>query len=129
MAGCIGGLVNRLAVWFFGLKGISEQMGVKLTPQLSEGFIYAGIVWGGIWGFMFLIPLLKNRIIIRGLLFGLAPSVVMLFVVFPYWMNKGVMGVQLGDSMPLLVFIFNSIWGIVTAFWVSLTGIDYRSGS
>jgi hypothetical protein len=49
-AGCLGGLVNSLAVWICGLFGITAALGVKIAPQLSATWLYPRIVWGGIWG-------------------------------------------------------------------------------
>ncbi len=34
-AGALGGLLNSLAVWIFGVVGITSALGVKIAPQLS----------------------------------------------------------------------------------------------
>jgi hypothetical protein len=34
-AGCLGGLLNSLAVWVFGVIGITSALGVKIAPLLS----------------------------------------------------------------------------------------------
>jgi hypothetical protein len=47
---------------------------------------------------------------------------VQLFVVFPLKAGKGYMGLDLGTLTPLLVFIFNAIWGIATAIWLRWAG-------
>lgn len=86
-AGCVGGLLNRLAVWGYLEYNIHKLFGLKLIPQFNEFFIYTGIVWGGIWGSLFLLPFLKKSIVLRGLIYGIPPSLVMLFVVFPYWLD------------------------------------------
>jgi hypothetical protein len=39
-AGCLGGLINSLAVWIFGELGISSAMGVSIAPELSPGWLY-----------------------------------------------------------------------------------------
>jgi hypothetical protein len=54
-AGCLGGLVNSLAVWIFGDFGITAALGVKIAPQLSPAWLYPRLVWGGIWGLLFLL--------------------------------------------------------------------------
>jgi hypothetical protein len=117
-AGAAGGLVNRIAIWFAGRFGISEFLGVKLAPPLSEGFLYTGIVWGGIWGLVFLVPVLKSSFYLRSLILSIFPTLVMLFVVFPFWLHKGALGFQLGQFTPALVVIFNFIWALVTAAWI-----------
>jgi hypothetical protein len=120
-AGCLGGLINSLAVWLFGEAGITAAFGVKIAPQLSAPWLYPRIVWGGIWGVLFLLPLMKRNYLIRGLIFSLGPTLVQLFVVFPMKANKGVMGLDLGALTPVAVIVFNAIWGITAAIWLRLT--------
>ena len=116
-AGCAGGLANSIAVWLFGLLGITGALGVNLAPALTPGWLYPRIVWGGLWGFLFLLPYLENSYVVRGLLYSLGPSIVQLFVVFPLKANKGIMGLDLGALTPLFVLFFNAIWG-VKASWL-----------
>ena len=120
-AGCLGGLANSLAVWIFGLYGITSAFGVKIAPQLSAAWLYPRIVWGGIWGVLFLLPLMKRNIWTRGLIFSLGPTLVQLFVIFPLKANKGMMGLDLGALTPVAVVIFNAIWGVTAAIWLRLT--------
>ena len=117
-AGCLGGLINSLVVWLSGDLGITSTLGVKIAPQLSAPWLYPRIVWGGIWGLLFLIPLIKNRYLWRGVLFSLGPTIVQLFVIFPMQANKGIMGIDLGLLTPVLVFVFNAIWGLTAAIWL-----------
>ena len=90
--------------------------------MLSPQWLYPRIVWGGIWGFLFLLPLMRNRILSRGLVLSLGPTLVQLFVVFPLEAHKGYMGLDLGTLTPLFVFVFNAIWGVATAIWLRWTG-------
>lgn len=120
-AGCLGGLVNSLAVWLCGYYGITSAVGVKIAPQLSAAWLYPRIVWGGIWGILFLLPLMKRNYLMRGLIFSLGPTLVQLFVIFPLKANKGVMGLDLGALTPVAVVAFNAIWGVAAAIWLRLT--------
>ena len=120
-AGCLGGLVNSLAVWLSGMYGISAAIGVKIAPQLSAAWLYPRIVWGGIWGLLFLLPLLRRKFLAQGLIYSLGPTLVQLFVVFPMKANKGVMGLDLGDLTPLAVVVFNAVWGVTASFWLRWT--------
>ena len=119
-AGCLGGLINSLAVWLFGLYGITSAFGVKIAPQLSAAWLYPRIVWGGIWGFLFFLPLMKKNYLIRGLVFSLGPTLVQLLIVFPMKANKGVMGLDLGTLTPLAVVVFNVVWGVTAAIWLRM---------
>jgi hypothetical protein len=111
---------NSLAVWLFGRFGISAALGVNIAPALSPGWLYPRVVWGGLWGLLFLLPALQGSVLGRGLLFSLGPSLVQLLVVFPYQAHKGVLGLALGTLTPVLVLAFNAVWGVFAALWVRL---------
>ncbi len=117
-AGSKGGLINSLAVWLFGAAGITLAFGVKIAPQLSVPWLYPRIIWGGIWGVLFLLPIMQKRLISRGLIFSLAPALVQLLIVFPLKTSAGVMGLGKGLLTPLFVVIFNAIWGLTAAMWL-----------
>ncbi len=121
-AGCLGGLINSLAVWIFGELGISSALGVSIAPKLTPAWLYPRLVWGGIWGLLFLLPLMKTSIFARGLIYSIGPTLVQLFVVFPMKANKGMLGLDLGMLTPVLVVIFNAIWGWSAAIWLKSTG-------
>jgi hypothetical protein len=118
-SGALGGLVNSLAVWLFGMLGITAAAGVKIAPALTPEWLYPRIVWGGLWGFLFLLPFLRHSLWLRGFIYSLAPTLVQLFVVFPLQAHQGSLGLQLGILTPIFVLFFNFIWGITTAFWLS----------
>ena len=119
-SGCLGGIVNSLVVWIFGAKGITAALGVKIAPDLTATWLYPRMVWGGIWGFLFLLPLLRKSIYWQGLLYSLGPTLVQLLVVFPGEAGKGMMGLELGSLTPLFVVFFNAVWGVSTAMWLKL---------
>ena len=117
-AGSVGGLANSLAVWGSGKLGISGALGIALTPDWTPAWLYPRIVWGGIWGALFLLPVLKSSTIKRGILFSFGPTIFVLVVVLPYWLNKGMFGMELGNMIPLFAFVVNAIWGIAAAWWL-----------
>lgn len=117
-AGCLGGLTNSLAVWLFGLLSITKIFGVSIAPTLTPEWLYPRIVWGGLWGVVFLIPFLKNRLLIKGLLLSLGPTLIQLLVVFPVKAKKGILGLDLGLLTPLFVVLFNAVWGVTAAYWI-----------
>ena len=82
-AGCFGGLVNSTVIWLSGHYHLTARMGVKLAPSMSPPWLYPRIVWGGIWGFLFLFPVWEGSILKRGILLSLVPTLVQLFNVLP----------------------------------------------
>ena len=114
-AGCVGALANSLTVWLFGDLGITSSFGVAIVPKLSPGWLYPRIVWGGIWGLLFILPMMQSKLFLKGAILSLFPTAVQLFVVFPMKANKGMAGLELGLYTPLFVLFFNWVWGFVTA--------------
>ena len=119
-AGSVGGLLNSLVLWVFGAVGLNQFLGVQLAPALTPAFLYPRLVWGGLWGFLFLLSWRTPKIFLAGLLYSLGPTLVQLFFVFPYKADKGFLGLQLGLLTPLLVVLFNAVWGLGAAWWLSL---------
>ena len=114
-AGCLGAIANSLAVWIFGDLGITNALGVSISPKLTAGWLYPRIVWGGIWGLLFFLPLMNSKPFSKGTFLSLFPTIVQLLIVFPYKAKKGLAGIELGIFTPLFVLIFNWIWGVVTS--------------
>jgi len=119
-AGCLGALANSLAVWLFGDLGITKLLGVSISPSLTAGWLYPRIVWGGIWGLLFILPLLQSKPLLKGSVLSLFPTAIQLFVVFPLKAHKGVAGLELGLYTPLFVIFFNWVWGAITALTIEL---------
>ncbi len=117
-AGCLGALANSLAVWLFGKYGITTGLGVSIAPSLSPAWLYPRVVWGGIWGLLFILPMLQTKPIVKGTILSLFPTIIQLFVVFPYKADKGIAGLELGLYTPLFVVFFNWVWGIVAALTI-----------
>ena len=119
-AGCIGGLANSLAVWGMGKAGITGAMGVSIAPDWSPAWLYPRIVWGGLWGFLFLLPYLPDSIFMRGFLYSLGPTLVVLLIVFPLQAKKGFFGLELGMMTPVFALFVNAVWGICAAAWLKI---------
>ena len=117
-AGCFGALVNSLVIWLSGDLGMTRLLGVSISPALTPGWLYPRIVWGGIFGVLFFLPVLKSKPFSKGTLLSLFPTMVQLFFVFPYQAKKGMAGLKLGMLTPAVVFVFNWVWGVVTSLTI-----------
>lgn len=117
-AGCFGGLVSSLVMWLFGSYGITAQHGVAIAPPLSPYWLYPRVVWGGLWGFLFLLPMLRTQPFLQGSVLSIFPTVAQLFVVYPFLAHKGIAGLQLGLLTPLFILFFNWVWGVATAYMI-----------
>src|SRR6266567_617988 len=112
--GAIGGLVDSVNIVVLSILGITGLLGVTMAPEFSAPWLYQRMIWGGIWMLLLVLPLWEKRIMLRGCLFSLLPSAMMLFVVLP-GMEKGVLGLGFGTLTPVVVVGLNFIYGMVAA--------------
>jgi len=126
-AGALGGFMNALCYWFFGYAGISPFFGLTGKIGWDPAHVYWGVTWGGIWGVIFLLPVLKKSVVLRGLIFSLGPTLVALLVVFPL-KGMGLFGFNVSLLMPSLALILNAVWGIGASIWVDAAGLFEASG-
>jgi len=120
-AGALGGLANSLALWLLGDFGITRMLHVSLAPALTPQWLYPRIVWGGIWGFSFVLPFMKSRLISKGLVLSLLPTIFQLFYVFPKQGHQGTLGMGLGMLTPVLVVMLNMVWGFVAGLTIKVS--------
>ncbi len=120
-AGCLGAVANSLLVWAFGALGVTQALGVAIAPALTPDWLYPRIVWGGLWGFLFLIARPGWPWWAQGLLLSLGPTAVQLLLVFPLKTPAGLLGFGLGAATPFLVVLFNAAWGLAAALWLRQT--------
>lgn len=114
--GAVGGFVDSFNIWFMGKVGISELIGLSMKPEFTAPWLYQRMIWGGIWMLLLLLPLLRDKVLLRGCLFSLLPSAMMLFLVLP-GMGKGVLGLGFGAVTPIVVIGLNCIYGMVASLW------------
>jgi hypothetical protein len=110
-AGCVGGLAKSAAAWGAYRLGVTVLIGGHGANALTPGALYPRVIWGGLWAALFLLPFLRNRIFLGGLLAGAIVTLVQ-WVVLPLWWHSG-LNLAL---MPMLdALLLNLIWGVVTA--------------
>lgn len=119
--GALGGLFDSFNIWFMGKFGISDLLGMTMKPEFTAPWLYQRMFWGGIWMLLLLLPLLRNKVLLRGCLFSLLPSAMMLFLVLPE-MGKGILGLGFGAATPVVVIGLNFIYGMLASLW-------YREGT
>jgi hypothetical protein len=75
------------------------------------------VVWGGIWGFLFLLPLKKISYVSLGIIYSLPQTLIALLVMAPR-MGRGLLAWQQGWTTPILILFFGIIWGATTGLWL-----------
>lgn len=114
-AGCLGALIQIVVMNFSQYYGFMHNLHVQLSVSYSPSWVYPRIVWGGLWGFVFLLSILSGGIFMRSLVLGLIPALVQLFILFPFYEGKGVAGFSLGILTPFLVIFFWWVWALATS--------------
>jgi len=117
-AGAVGGVVCCILIWFSGEIGFAKEYGINIHPQLTPAYMYPKLVWGGLWGLAFSLPLFERYVVLRGLPLSLLPTLFQLFVVYPIFENQGIMGAKLGEFTPLFVLAVNAAWGLTAGLWL-----------
>jgi hypothetical protein len=118
--GLFGGLVNSIFIWMAGAYGWTAAIDVALAPAWTLPWLYPRLVWGGLWGLLFMPRLLADSVFWRGLVLSLPPTLVQLLIVFPNQLEKGFWGLDLGNLTPVVVIVANAVWGWAAALWVLL---------
>ena len=123
--GLFGALAGSVFFWMAGAYGWTAALSVALTPEWSAAWLCPRLIWGGLWGLLFLPRLLPDSFFWRGLLISLVPTLAQLLIVFPNEPDKGLLGLGLGAMTPVVVLAVNAVWGFAATLWV-LWGDDER---
>jgi hypothetical protein len=121
-AGAFGALINSLAVWAAGEYHLTARLDIAIAPALTPDWLYPRIVWGGLWGFLFMLPVVRGQWWMRGIILSLLPSAFQLLYVFPHETGRGWFGLSLGALTPAFVLAVNAIWGLSAAWLLRMTG-------
>ena len=120
-AGSLAGVIAALLFWLSAELGLLKHYHVDLHPRLELPWIYEKAVWGGLWGFLFALPLFpKAPWPIQGILFSIPPLLAEYFVIFPLVNQQGLLGLALGEKTPVFIAAFTILWGLITAWWLRL---------
>jgi len=108
-SGCFGVILFYLVFRAGIASGMIKPPEAALKLLTSKLFLYRSVVWGGIWGFAFMIPFLKGKWWLRGPIVGAAATLVAIFVF---------RGGQADLTFVIGAVILNVIcWGMTAAYW------------
>lgn len=119
--GVVAALLMVVALWYLGQSGLLSRINVTLHPELSSARLFADGGWGGLWGLLFLLPVLKAQTVVRGLVLALPPAVFILCYLMPHE-GHGVLGLDYGVWAPLVILVAWLLWGVVASFWNKSAG-------
>jgi hypothetical protein len=120
----LGALCSSLIAWQSGEFGLPAMLDVRMTPSLTQPWIYKNLVWGGLWGLIYFLavgPLKSRRHWARkGLWISLLPTLFQLLVFYPYMTGYGWFGIGLGQFTAIFVLAYNLAWGLFTGVFCRL---------
>jgi hypothetical protein len=115
-AGAYGALVNSIILFLIARAGFDALFGSIPLSDWSFAWMYARICWGGLLAFVFLIPVLKNRWFVRGLVWAVLPTVLAMGSMgFPAEGKLGMMVVFL-----LFAYVMNVVWAVTASYFYDL---------
>lgn len=115
-AGTVGALIACLLLWLLGREGLSAWLGISLRPGLTGPWLIGHLFWGGLFGLPLTLPILENRVAMRGLLAAVAPAAYTLLIYFPR-IGRGILGTGYGPLTPVLLAAVFALWGLAAAGW------------
>ena len=117
-AAVLGALCSSLVTWKAGQLGLPAMLDVRMSPALTLPWLYSRLIWGGVWGLAYFLtvgPLKSRRHWVRkGLWISLLPTLFQLLFVYPQLTGHDMLGLALGQFTPLLVLLYNLVWGFFT---------------
>lgn len=120
-SGAMGALAASLLLWFADQSRFDRFLGVSIHHDFSLEWYYPRIFWGGILGFLLLLPAVKINGWKKGLLLSLAPTTVEFFISLPA-AGAGNLGLKWGLWMPLFVLGANAAGSVFAVFWGKKAG-------
>lgn len=122
--GAAGGIVVAGAVWLTDAAGIADLLGVRISGVVTGEALAMRAWYGGLWGVVLgvLYPRLPGRSAVsRCTLFGLAPALYALLLLYPLVLDLGWLAVDLGALTALPVVLLHLLWG-------AAVGVFFRWG-
>ena len=121
-AGAFAGFVQTVLLWILGLAGMFRLLSEPFEFPLSPSGLSQRMVGGGLWALLFLVPLLKTAPHWqRGLAVGLLRALFTLLLINPFIDQVGFLGLGLGPAFPVIVLVFNLLWGVLAGYWLDKT--------
>lgn len=121
-AGAAGGAAKGLLVWACSYFPVSAALGGYLARALyaqnlpHDNGLYARVVWGGLYAFLFLLPVARNSLWFSGLLWGCVITLLQ-WVILPLMHG----GLHIALIPVLSTLLLNCVWGWVTALLLHWT--------
>jgi hypothetical protein len=120
-AGAFGACILALANLLFTALRIQELIGLPPPPTQGLARLYQTVVWGGIWGFLFALPVLNRAWWLKGMIIGALATLAILLYFNP--------GVTTPPMRLAYAFFLNAIvYGLAAGAWWALVSGTRKNG-
>lgn len=133
LGGALGGIAVTVGIWLVDATGVADLLGVRIAGALTGTSLALRAWYGALWGvaLALLYPRLPGRsAVARGTLFGLAPALYALLILYPLVLGLGWFAAGLGVLTFVLVLLFHLLWGAVVGAlfrWAEVTDLGVLS--
>ncbi|MDO3385756.1 hypothetical protein QWI17_07900 [Gilvimarinus sp. SDUM040013] len=111
--GSAAALIAAVLHWVLARYGFSYELGADFAPSIGARGLYPKLVWGGVAGWLLLLPLAAGRWLMRSVIIALVPTLVQLLIIYPVMTGYGFAGLSLGIVTPLIVFSVFWCWALI----------------
>lgn len=133
LGGALGGTAVTGAVWLTDGVGAADLLGVQIAGTVTATSLGLRAWYGALWGVALgiLYPRLPGRSpVARCTLFGLAPALYALLVLYPLVLDLGWFAAELGALTFVFVVFFHLLWGALCGGlfrWAEVTDLGLLS--
>jgi hypothetical protein len=122
-AGAFGAVILALAGAALNALNVQALLGLPPppTPDSYLPLLYRAVVWGGIWGVLFAVPVLNRLWWLKGIIIGVLATLAILF-----YFNPAVITPPIRFAYAL--FLNAVVWGIAAGAWWALVGGPRKNG-
>lgn len=121
-AGAFGACILGLVAFALGRLGVPEMLGLTMpAPKLPEA-LYRAIVWGGIWGLLFVVPAFNRPWWFKGIIIGLLATVALVLYFAPALRGGPAWGIVYAAVLNGIV------WGLAAGLWWAMVSGARKNG-
>ncbi|MBI1363098.1 MAG: hypothetical protein GC134_03860 [Proteobacteria bacterium] len=113
--GSLGGALTVLAYWALAQSANGLPF-VSFKPELAS--FYEPMVWGGLWGFLYLLPFNVSPLI-KGVIFSIFPALTHLAMSsggLEKLMDYASLNMVVNHKTLVVLLIYALFWGVVTSY-------------
>jgi len=119
-AGAFGACILAIVAFVLARLGVPERIGAS-SPPSDLAFLYRILVWGGIWGFLFVVPVMNRAWWLKGIIIGLLATLTLVLYFAPPLQ-------QAPTAALIYIAVLNAFWGLAAGAWWAFVSGPRKNG-